>query len=204
MNKNILICLLLISFSCLLSNNELQGQDCFPLDKLPDHITVLTDFGQRAEWSNNGKQVFFVDKAGGEVWVVNIKTRKVRQITKAEDRPLGHGYYRVNCLVNGDLLLCCGAERHRLYFQILDKRFKNPPKTIEGGGWDEGGEGCDEGPAVSRTSMKIAWTEPGQLQFCAGEIAYSNGQPKTINKRLLVDNKSVETVNGVKYEDMIE
>ncbi len=204
MKENILIYLLLISFSCLLSKHELQGQGCFPQDKLPSYITSLTDFGQRAEWSNNGKQVYFVDKAGGEVWVVNIKTRKVRQITKAEDRPLGHGYYRVNCLANGDLLLCCGTERHRLYFQVLDKRFKNPPKTIEGGGWDEGGEGCDEGPAVSRTSMKIAWTEPGQLQIYVGEIAYSNGQPKIINKKLVVDYKNIVTVDGLKYENSIE
>jgi hypothetical protein len=50
-------------------------------------------------------------------------------------------------LANGDILLCCGAERHRLYFQILDKSLTKPPVTIKGGGWDDGGEGCDEGPA---------------------------------------------------------
>ena len=62
----------------------------------------------------------------------------------------------------------------------------------------------DEGPAVSRKSMKIAWTLPGQKQIYAGEIAYSDGQPKIINKKLVVDNKNVVTDEGVKYEDIIE
>lgn len=180
------------------------SQGCFPQDKLPTHIISLTSFGERPDWSLDGKHVYFLDKAGGEVWQVDVKTKETRQITRPEDRQPGHGYYRVFCMANGDLLLCCGAERHRLYFQILDKSFKNPPKTFAGGGWDEGGEGCDEGPAVSRTSLKIAWTTPGQLQIFAGEISYSNGQPEIINKKLVVDYKNVITVDGIKYENSIE
>jgi hypothetical protein len=204
MKKIYLFYLFFVSFSPVFLRDDLHAQGCFSQDKLPPHITFLTSFGGRADWSLDGKLVYFCDKAGGEVWVVDVKTKETRQITKPEDRPKGHGYYRVFCLANSDLLLCCGPERHRLYFQVLDKSFKNPPKTIEGGGWDDGGEGCDEGPAVSRTSMKIAWTTPGQLQIFAGEIAYSNGLPKIINKRLVVDYKNVVTVDGVKYENSIE
>lgn len=197
MKKIYLIYLLLTSFSLVCPKCELHAQNCFPQNKLPPHITFLTDFGQRAEWSLDGKHLYFVDKAGGEVWMIDIKTKKPRQITKPEDRPQGHGYYRVVSLANGDLLLGCGAERHKLYFQVLDKSLKNPPKTIEG-------EELDEGPAVSRKSMKIAWTLPGQQQIYAGEIAYSDGHPKIVNKKLVVDNKNVVTVDGEKYEDILE
>ncbi|CAN5157606.1 hypothetical protein BH23BAC1_BH23BAC1_26880 [soil metagenome] len=197
MKKHFLFYLPFLFLILVFSKYKLIAQDCFPEDKLPPHITFLTDFGQRAEWSLDGKQVYFVDKAGGEVWVVDIKTKNTRQITRPEDRPSGHGYYRVVSLANGDLLLGCGAERHKLYFQVLDKSFKFPPKTIEG-------EELDEGPAVSRKSMKIAWTLPGQQQIYAGEIAYADGQPKIVNTKLVVDNKNVVTIDEKKYEDILE
>ena len=102
MKKNYLFYLLLTGFSFVFSKYELHAQGCFPQDKLPPHITSLTNFGQRAEWSLDGKKVYFVSKAGGEVWVVDIETKETKQITKPEDRPQGHGYYRVVSLANGD------------------------------------------------------------------------------------------------------
>lgn len=197
MKKIIIFCLLFFSFILVLSNCEQKIEGCFPADKLPAHITPLTTFGQRSEWSLDGKQVYFVDRAGGDVWVVDVSTKKARQITKSEDRPEGYGYYRVLVLANGDLLLGCGPIRQELYFQVLDKEFKNPPQKIE----DE--ELC-EGPAVSRKTMKIAWTLPGQMQIYMGEIAYDEGKPKIINKKLLIDNKEIVTVDGVDYETIIE
>jgi Tol biopolymer transport system component len=194
-----------ILFCFLLSTGfRASAQGCFPQDKLPSHIISLTATGERPEWSLDGRHVYFLDKAGGEVWQVDIKTKETMQLTNPADRPQGHGYYRVFCMSNGDLLLCCGAERHRLYFQVMDKSLKTLPRTILGGGWDDGGEGCDEGPAVSRTSMKIAWTTPGQLQIYTGEMSYSGGQPLIINKKLLVDHKNVITVDGIRYESSIE
>ena len=196
--KNTISLRLSTTFFILLSfTSDLVAQDCFPADQLPPHITVLTDFGQRAEWSVDGQRVYFLDRPGGDVWEVDIRTRKTRSITHPKDRPAGHGYYRVVTLANGDLLLGGGAERHQLYFQVLNKSFTDPPQTIEG-------EALDEGPAVSRTSMKIAWTLPGQTKIYAGEIAYPNGKPTIINKRLIVDNQQVVTVDGVKYEDILE
>ena len=198
MKKNNVFYLLIISCIFVFSNCEQSGpQGCFPSDKLPSHITPLTDFGQRSEWSLDGKQVYFVDKAGGDVWVVNVKTKKTRQITKPEDRPQGHGYYRVFVLANGDLLLGIGPKRQTMYFQVLDKGFKNPPYNIEG-------EELCEGPAVSRKSMKIAWTLPGQMQIYMGDISYADGNAKIINKKLLIDNKDIVTVDGVDYETIIE
>ena len=204
MRRIFFIYILCSCFLSAFSGYGLYAQECFPEKKLPSHITPLTGFGERPEWSNDGKKVYFIDKAGGDLWSVDIRTKKMSRITNPEDRPAGHGFYRIACLANGDLLLCCGAERHRLYFQVLDKSFTKPPVTIEGGGWDDGGEGCDEGPAVSRKSMKIAWTTPGQLQIYSGEITYKDGKPAIINKKLVVDYRNIITVDGEKFGTAIE
>jgi hypothetical protein len=197
MRKTYIVLLIIISSIILFSNCEEKIEGCFPSDKLPDHITPLTTFGQRSEWSLDGKEIYFVDKAGGDVWAINVSSKKARQLTKPEYRPEGHGYYRVFVLANGDLLLGCGPIRQKLYFQVWGKDFKNPPQKIEG-------EELCEGPAVSRKTMKIAWTLPGQMQIYMGEIAYDEGIPKIINKKLLIDNKEIVTVDGKDYETIIE
>jgi hypothetical protein len=173
------------------------AQGCFPTDKLPPHITALTNFGQRAEWSLDGKKIYFLDKPGGEVWMVNVKTKATIQLTKPENREKGHGYYRVMCLANGDLLLCGGAERHKLYFEILHKNSQKLPQRIAN-------EEVDEGPAISRKTMKIAWTLPGQLQIYSGKISYENGIASIVDKNFLVDAKNVVSDEGIKYEDILE
>ena len=177
-----------------------QIQGCFPNDKLPSHITPLTSFGQRAEWSRDGRTVFFVDKAGGDVFAVDVLTKDVKQITKPEHRPQNHGYYRVFVMWNGDLLLGHGAERHKLHFQVLDKSLELQPWSVEG-------EYFDEGPAVSRTSNKIAWTKPGQGQIYTGEFHYSSeGKPGIINKKLILDNSKEPIIDedGTAYSHILE
>jgi hypothetical protein len=181
----------------LFINTTLHAQVCFPEDKLPRHITALTSFGQRAEWSIDGKVVYFLDKPGGDVWRITLKDKKLTQLTNPENRPKGYGYYRVLCLTNGDLLLCGGYERHQLFFEVLDKRFHTLPKKIEG-------EALDEGPAVSRKTMKIAWTLPGQLEIYYGTIMYKNDTPMIAHKKLLVDHNHVITNEGIQYKDIIE
>lgn len=196
MKKAILSLLFAVIFISSLHAQEMQ--ECFPEELLPDHITQLTDFGQRSEWSHDGERVFFVDKAGGEVFMVNVNTKETIQITDENTRPEGHGYYRVFELWNGDLLLGHGPERHVLYFQILDESLEFPAHTIEG-------ENFDEGPAVSRTTNKIAWTLPDQEEIYFGEIVYDeDGQPDIANKELLVDNSNVVDTDGNKYEEILE
>lgn len=199
MKKNKAFYLLIISCILGFSTYELNAQTAFPNDSLPPHITSLTNFGQRPEWSIDGKQIYFLDNCyeGGEVWVVDVSTKETRQLTKPEDRPKGHGYYRVLCMPNGDLLLACGVVRQMLYFQVLDKSFKYPPYNIDA-------EVLVEGPAVSRKSMKIAWTLPGQLEIYMGEIAYSDGRAKIINKKFLVGIKDIVPFDGAEYKDIIE
>jgi hypothetical protein len=176
------------------------GQGCFPVDKLPSHISALTDFGERAEWSLDGKIIYYLDHAGGEVWAIDILTKELKQITKLEDRPQDHGYFRVFVMWNGSLLLGHGDERHKLHFQILDAGLKQSPWAIEG-------EFFDEGAAVSRISNKIAWTYPGQRQIYTGEFHYSSdGKPTIRNKKLILDNSNKPIIDeeGMTYSFIIE
>ena len=188
---SVLACMVGFFLSC----DPKNPQGCFPNDKLTPYVEPLTDFGQRAEWSIDGKKVYFVDSAGGDIWMVDVDSKKVKQITKPSYRPDGHGYYRILCMSNGDLLLTCGPERYKLYMQVMDKSLKKPPIDIPE-------EQINEGPAISRKSMKIAWS-PDHKTIYTGEISYQEGKPSILNKKLIIDNKNI-VVDSIKYEDILE
>ena len=171
-----------------------QVEGCFPAGKLPGYITPLTSFGQRAEFSLDGKKVFFVDKAGGELWMVDTRTKRTRQISDSTWRPAGWGYYRIMALSNGDYLLTCGPGRRETVIQIVKGDFSRKPWTLD--------EPINEGPAISRHDMKIAWT-PRQKKIWLGDIVYGDGIPKIENKRVIIDNSNV-VADSIKYEGDLE
>ena len=182
-------------FLLIMACNPEGPEGCFPKNQLPEHITSLTNFGQRAEWSLDGNFVYFVDRAGGDVWQVDITSKKTRKITRPEYRPEGHGYYRVLCLANGDLLFTCGPERYQLYMQVMDKSLQKVPVNIPG-------EQINEGPAISRKTSKIAWS-PDHKQIYTGKIKFIDGIPAIIEKKLVVDNLNV-VIDSIRYEDILE
>jgi len=210
----------ILLFAVSLSGSTL-GQDPgkvgqSPADHLPPHITRLTDFGERADWSHDGKRILFLEKTFGDVYEIELATRRIRLMT-------GHyyheGYVRALYLPNGDILLSGAKEfdadnpmksRSRdAELWVLDKSLTRPPVRL--------GEKCSEGPAVSRTRMRIAWTvdhedypdrvPEGVSQMWSGEIEYENGSPKLVNKKMLIDNSAVpfkcnlETQNFVPPSD---
>ena len=73
-----------------------------PDQDLPPHITRLTLFGERADFSHDGKRVLFVEKTFGDVYEVEINTRIPRLLTGFYPH---HGYTRALYLANGDILL---------------------------------------------------------------------------------------------------
>ncbi len=182
-------------FLCIVACKLENQEGCFPSEKLPEYITPLTSFGQRAEWSLDGEYVYFVDSAGGDVWRVNIHSKKTQKITQPEYRPAGHGYYRVLCLANGGLLFTCGPERYQLYMQVMDKSLQKPPINIPG-------EQINEGPAISRKTSKIAWSPDHKLIY-TGNIEYEDGIPKIMDKKLIIDNRNV-VVDSIRYDDILE
>jgi Tol biopolymer transport system component len=48
------------------------------------------------------------------------------------------------------------------------------------------GEFIDEGPAVSRTRLHVAWTAPGQRDIYEADVVYRDGTPSLANKRLVL------------------
>ena len=160
----------------------------FPKEKLPDHIRLVIDHGERVDWSHDGTRFLYVTKAGGEVYEHTLETGKNRHISSF-DRAHGVNFYRCYYLANGDYFLTGGPDRHSATIYILDKSLARPPHRIN--------ETVAEGPAISRTQMKLIWT-PKQHQIFIGDIEYTDGVPRIANKTLLIDWDHT-TVEGVTY-----
>jgi hypothetical protein len=154
--------------------------------ELPLHFSVLTTWGLRPEWDEKGENIYFLSKLVGDVFKINMETREITCVTCGFYHA---GIFRVLCLKNGDLLLGIGGkyfdpaepEKHRynLEMYILKKDDLKNPVSL--------GEFMDEGPAISRNNMKIAWTLYGQREIVMADIEYNNGIPKLVNKKTIVN-----------------
>jgi hypothetical protein len=171
-----------------------------PADHLPPHISRITWFGERADWSHDGQRILFVEKTYGDVFEVELKTRIIR--------PVSHHFYhggftRALYLANGDILLSGAmsfdashphlnrSEKAELW--VLDKSFSKPPVPL--------GTKCSEGPAVSRHRMHLAWTQvshqvPNQMPegsscIYEADLVYENDIPRLANQRLVLDSRSL-------------
>jgi len=191
-----------LTFCISVQAQQLTGN---PQDHLPANITRITQFGERADFSHDGKKILFVEKTYGDVYEVELATGKISLIT-------GHfyhgGFTRALYLANDDVLLsgCTSfdaANPHvnrqlKAELWVLDKSYTKPPVRL--------GTKCSEGPAVSRKNMKIAWTvahsqypdslKAGQYLFYQADIVYKNGIPELSGKKVILDN--LTTV----YKDM--
>ena len=170
-----------------------------PADHLPPHITRLTWFGERADFSHDGRRILFVEKTFGDVYEVELATRIVRALTHHYPH---HGYTRALYLANGDLLLSGpghfdpkkpGDARAQCRLSVLDKSLTKPAAPL--------GSKCSEGPAVSRKRMHIAWThvsaeypdelEKGASRMQEADLVYENGAPRLANQRVIIESKEL-------------
>jgi hypothetical protein len=183
---------------------EVGTREGTPLDDLPEGVSLLTDFGQRPDWSPDGSQIVFLDASPlGNVWTVDTETGETGDLTG----PLGEQLYsRAYYLSNGDLLLCGPtsgplptaeapeAGRFTGVLSILEAPFDEAPQML--------GMPCWEGMATSRTSMRIAWnrsdidyTDPdlagrvinGITEIWTGEIRDLDGRPVIADVRKVLD-----------------
>lgn len=156
-----------------------------PLDKLPPHIRQITHFGQRADWSHDGKRILFLERTFGDVFEVEVATGIITPVTH---HFFHEGFTRALYLANGDILL--SGARHfdandpwpsrgerNAELWVLKKDLSGPPVAL--------GEHCSEGPAVSRKRMTIAWTR--RNAFYQADVVYENGTPKLSNKTKILD-----------------
>jgi Tol biopolymer transport system component len=170
-----------------------------PADELPSHIKRLTWFGERADWSHDGKRILFIEKTFGDVYDVEVATGIIRAMTH---RFPHHGYTRALYLANGDILLSGpetfnpmkpGDARTQCFLSVLDKSLAKPPVPL--------GTKCSEGPAASRTRMHIAWSQvsaqypdklpKGVSQMLEADIVYEAGKPKLANERVILDSRDL-------------
>lgn len=149
-----------------------------PLDDLPAHISLVVPFGQRPDWSRDGRTLLFIDGGVlGDVWTVDVKSGTTRNLTGELE---GHrGFARAHFLPSGDILLCGPTSgptptpdrpedgRFTGVLWLLRAPFDEPPQPL--------GMGCWEGVAVSKHSDEIAWnrshidfTDPDLI----GQVAY--------------------------------
>jgi len=186
---------------CLLANLILAGpapgED--PADHLPPHIRRVTWFGERADWSHDGKRILFLSKTFGDAMELDLETMRIR--TRTAHSP-HHGYTRALYLANGDLLLS-GPEsfdpenpreaRVQCWLYVLDKSGTKPALAL--------GTKCSEGPAVSRNRMHFAWTHvaaeypdempAGSSRMQEADIVFENGAPRLANEQLIVNSRDL-------------
>src|ERR1700685_1995257 len=70
-----------------------------PADYLPPYITQLTAFGERADWSHDGKKILFMSKTFGDAMEIDLATKSIRNLTAFYPH---HGYARALYLANDD------------------------------------------------------------------------------------------------------
>ncbi len=170
-----------------------------PLDELPDYVRQVTHFGQRADFSHDGKRILFIEKTFGDVYEVELETKIIRPMTH---RYFHEGYTRALYLSNGDILLS-GARQFdssdpwpsrsekNAELWVLKKDLSGPPTPL--------GEKCSEGPAVSRRHMRIAWTQGGA--FYLANVIYKNGKPELANKKKILDKRDLGFETGLETQN---
>jgi hypothetical protein len=166
-----------------------------PAENLPPHITRITGFGERADWSHDGKKILFLSKTFGDAMEIELSTKLIRNITAHFPH---HGFTRALYLTNGDVLLSgpesydpnkIGEARAQCFLYVLDKSFTKRPVPL--------GTKCSEGPAVSRKRMHFAWTHvaaeypnempAGTSRMQEADIVYDKaGHAKLTNERVII------------------
>ena len=87
------------------SASLVPGQSASPAwtdAEFPPYIKRLTHFGERADWSHDGKRLLFLEKMYGDVFELEIATGVIRPLTHHYSH---NGYTRALYLPNGDILL---------------------------------------------------------------------------------------------------
>lgn len=162
-----------------------------PEENLPKNITRLSHFGERASWSPDGRRIAFMEKSFGDAYEVDLATRNIRLLTHYAHP----GFLRVQFLPNGDYFLI-GA---RTFTDISTTRARDQEMWILKSDAKPGDHAIpldhriSEGVAISRTSMKIAWSntrgqypdafKPNESAIYTADIVSENGQPRLANKK---------------------
>jgi hypothetical protein len=170
-----------------------------PLEHLPPNIEVVTHFGERADISPDNRRVAFMAKSFGDVMVVDLKSGIIQCLTCNVP---GAAFLRVMHLVTGDYIIIgpdhfenASISRGRdneLWF-LSRERGAKPIKL---------GQKMNEGAAISKKSLKIAFSQVAaqspDLAADASRLVVADldisGVPKLVNQRTVYESKSRDCV----------
>ncbi|MCW3089450.1 MAG: hypothetical protein JWP81_519 [Ferruginibacter sp.] len=159
-----------------------------PLKNLPANIEVLTIFGERADISPDNKQVAFMAKTFGDAMLIDIKSKSITCLTC--NVPAA-AFLRVMHLSTGDYLLI-GAD----HFENISVSKKNTDlwflSKVPGSKPVKIGQRVNEGVALSKKSLKIAFTELATgdgivSRLVVADIDLSNGTAKLVNRKTVLE-----------------
>jgi len=194
---SVLVLMMLLLTVCSGKSSSKEAKSL--LDELPSHIKQVTHFGQRADFSHDGKRILFIEKTFGDVYEVELETNIIRPMTH---RYYHEGYTRALYLANGDILLS-GARQFDANDPLASRSEKNAElwvlKKDLSGKPVPLGEKCSEGPAVSRRQMLIAWTCGGA--FYLANIVYKNGEPELADKRKILERRDLPFKTGLETQN---
>jgi len=184
------------------SQNQVELKKGSPVDHLPDYIQMVSGFGERPDWSADGKKILFVGEPMGQVYELELASGLIFPKTRHYNH---YGYTRAMYLPNGDILLSGPIApfdaadrdereraRNQSWLSILDKSGTKKPIPLN--------VICAEGPAVSRHRLKIGWAErhlqnpnldENTAQLFAADIVYNQGKPEIANKKMHFDSKQL-------------
>jgi Tol biopolymer transport system component len=171
-----------------------------PEQNPPPNIKQLTHFGERASWSPDDKRIAFMEKSFGDAYEVDVATGFITLLTHYPHP----GFLRVQFLPNGDYFLI-GA---RTFTDITTTRSKDQEMWILKADFKPGDKAVpiehkiSEGVAISRTAMKIAWSntrgqypdrfQEGESAMYTADVVYDNGRPKLANEKEILRAKAPE------------
>jgi hypothetical protein len=178
-----------------------------PADALPPHIRQLLPTGLRPDWSADGRRLLYLDALVGDVFELELATRAVRPLTQHFSH---HGFTRARYLANGDLLLCgpraadaSQPQGGRWHTELwwLPGDLSGPAVALDAP--------CFEGPAVSRRSLRIAWTQsdyPEKVVFArseiwTGRIVVEAGTPLLVERRKRLDRSAFHYLAFLETQD---
>jgi Tol biopolymer transport system component len=197
MNSTMLLVTTAMAFAALVPQGTKQGS---PEDQLPPNITRMTYFGERASWSPDGRRIAFMEKSFGDAYEVDVSNKAIRLLTHYPHP----GFLRVQYLPNGDYFLI-GA---RTFTDIRTTRGRDQEMWILKHDFKPGDRAVpldhkiSEGVAISRTAMKIAWSntrgqypdvlQEGESVIYTADVVYEDATPKLANKKEVIRAKAPE------------
>lgn len=166
-----------------------------PLDNLPANIEILTHFGERADFSPDNKRIAFMAKSFGDAMIIDLATKKISCLTCNVP---GAAFLRVMHLSSGDFILI-GPDHfedihtsrlrdNELWF-LSSKKGSKPVKL---------GQKMNEGAAVSKKNMKIAFSQvhaqspdlpQGASRIVMADIEVSGDSARLVNKTTVYESK---------------